>query len=266
MSSARAELEAAMREVTQARKVIARGKTKQVTSADEIDQLKAVSFAWFETHRPVVNAGLDGSLVTEVDAAYKTILSATSRAAARSTYLGALKEARVALANTLTNSAVPAAAPRPTTDAPPDFSTLAADVRMQEILVRRWHECQVCVVAGAPLAATVMMGGLLEALCVARVNKMTDKSPLFRLKATPTDSKTKKPLSLSEWTLRHYLDVAHELAWLTRSAKDVGEVLRDFRNYVHPQKEYSHGVVVNGEDASMFWEIVKSLSRQVLAS
>jgi hypothetical protein len=266
MASARAELEFAMREVTQARKIVARGKTKQITAADDIDQLKAVAFAWFETHRPAVIAGSDSSLVVEVDAAYKTILSATSRAAARSTYLAALKDAKTALADALTNSAVPIATPRPTVDVPPDFSSLAADAKMQDILVRRWHECQVCVVAGAPLAATVMMGGLLEALCVARANKMPDKAPLFKAKATPIDPKTKKPLTLSEWTLRHYLDVAHELGWLTRSAKDVGEVLRDFRNYIHPQKEYSHGVVVSGTDAAMFWEIAKSLSRQVLAS
>jgi hypothetical protein len=258
MGNARAELESAIREITQARRLISRNNSRQVTAADEIDQLKAVAFAWFETHRPVVTARSDGSQVAKVDGHYKTILAASSQAAARSTYVAALKDAKTALVEVLTDSAVPAAAPKPSPDAPPDFSKLAADLKMQDILVRRWHECQVCVVAGAPLAATVMMGGLLEALCLGKVNKMPDKAPLFKAKAAPTDSKTKKALPLSEWTLRHYLDVAHELGWLTRSAKDVGEVLRDFRNYIHPQKEYSHGVVVSGSDASMFWEITKS--------
>jgi hypothetical protein len=66
-----------------------------------------------------------------------------------------------------------------------------------------------------------MMGGLLEALFVARANLMTNKTPLFRAKATPIDSKTKKPLALPEWTLRPYIDVAAELGWISRSGKDV---------------------------------------------
>ena len=35
---------------------------------------------------------------------------------------------------------------------------------MRGILGRRWEECRKCIAADAPLAAVVMMGGLLEAL------------------------------------------------------------------------------------------------------
>src|SRR5262249_7683631 len=122
---------------------------------------------------------------------------------------------------------------------PPDFSSLAADDKMKEILSRRWYECQRCIKAGAHLAATVMMGGLLEALFVARANRLDDKAPLFKATATPIDAKTKKPLALTEWTLRPYIDVGSELGWITRSGKDVAAVLRDYRNYVHPEKERS---------------------------
>src|SRR6266508_3631639 len=57
----------------------------------------------------------------------------------------------------------------------------------------------------------------------------------------PIDQRTKKPLPLPEWTLRPYIDVAHEICWITRSGKDVAAVLRDYRNYVHPEKQRSHG-------------------------
>ena len=137
---------------------------------------------------------------------------------------------------------------------------------MNAILERRWNECQGCIRASAPLAAKVMMGGLLEALFVARANVMTNKAPLFRAKATPIDSKTKKPLALPEWTLRPYIDVAAELGWISRSGKDVAAVLRDYRNYIHPEKERAHGVSLNDHDAGMFWEVTKSLARQLLAS
>jgi hypothetical protein len=111
-----------------------------------------------------------------------------------------------------------------------------------------------------------MMGGLLEALFVARANAMTDKGPLFRATATPVDTKTKKPLQLKEWTLRPYIDVAHELGWITRSGKDIAVVLRDYRNLVHPEKQRSLGIELNDHDSRMFWEITKSLSRQLLTS
>lgn len=120
--------------------------------------------------------------------------------------------------------------------------------------------------ASAPLAATVMMGGLLEALFVARANLMANKTPLFRAKATPIDSKTKKPLALPEWTLRPYIDVAAELGWISRSGKDVAAVLRDYRNYIHPEKERAHAVSLSDHDSGMFWEVTKSLARQLLAS
>jgi hypothetical protein len=42
--------------------------------------------------------------------------------------------------------------------------------------------------------------------------------------------------------LKDFIDVVHELGWITVSAKDVGAVLRDYRNYIHPQKQLSHNV------------------------
>ena len=117
-----------------------------------------------------------------------------------------------------------------------------------------------------PLAATVMMGGLLEALFVARANLMPNKAPLFRAIGTPLEAKTKKPIPLKEWTLRPYIDVAAELGWISRSGKDVAAVLRDYRNYIHPEKERAHGVNLNNHDSSMFWAVTKSLARQLLAS
>jgi hypothetical protein len=70
--------------------------------------------------------------------------------------------------------------------------------------------------------------------------------------------------SLSDWTLRHYIDVGQELGWISRSGKDVAAVLRDYRNYIHPEKQRSHGVTLNAHDSAMFWEVTKSLTRQLL--
>ena len=137
---------------------------------------------------------------------------------------------------------------------------------MQAIITRRLKETQICVQHGADLSAIVMMGALLEAILLARVNRLADKSPLFHLKCTPKDNKTGKAIPLPEWTLKHFIDAAHELGWIQQSARDVSNVLRDYRNYIHPEKELSHGITLNASDTKMFLAIFTSLAEQIIDS
>jgi hypothetical protein len=207
--------------------------------------------------------------LASVDAEYKSMLAACEGAATRKTYLARLKTVAGRLVDLKAERALDFAAlsAQPaTSDRPPAFATLILDSRMQEILIRRWAECIACVQTEAPLAATVMMGGLLEALLLARVHRESDKSKVFKAAGAPKDKKTGKTLPLSEWTLQHYISVAHELTWISRSAMDVSAVLRDYRNYIHPQKQLSHDVFLKRVDAELFWDVCKSLSRQVIAS
>jgi hypothetical protein len=274
MADAFTAVEAAIDEVTKARISVSRKQSKQVSSADEIDQLKSVAFAWFQTHRPIVVSWPSPPDLSTVDAAYKSVMDSTGGYAARTTYSQALLKAKRALVEVrglviagLHSSASPTrnTGAAHTTDAPPNFSQLVADATMQAILARRWDEVQKCISSKANLAATVMMGGLLESLLLARINGSLDKPAVFKSKTAPQD-KTGKTVGLPEWKLVHMVDVAHELGWITKSAKDVGHVLRDFRNYIHPHKEHTDGVLISEDDACIFWEVTKAISRQMLGS
>ena len=264
MGDPHAELEDLINEVERARKMLQRVRAKQIRNSEDRDFLKATALSWFRTRRPSVSTSVPTHLTEAIDTPYRSILDACERAAAKSTYLDALVSAKDALlaARTALLLAPPKAS---TSDAQPDFTPLASDPTMRAILARRWDECQRCLSAGAPLAATVMMGGLLEALFVARANRMADKSKLFSSAAAPIDPKSKKALDLRQWTLAPYIDVGHDLKWISRSAKDVAAVLRDYRNYIHPEKERSHGVTLTPDDSAMFWELTKTLSRELLA-
>jgi len=266
MSTPSEAIETCLQEVERARVRVSRLRSKQITRAGDRDYLKSVAYSWFNSHRPVVPASMPDAALQTVDATLRDVLDATARSSARTTYLSKLKGAKAALGTLRGSSLVPSRSLSPAIDPPPDFTPLATDPAMKAILERRWAESQRCLRAGAPLAATVMMGGLLEALFVARANIMANKSPLFRAKTTPMDAKTKKPLPLTEWTLRPYIDVAAELGWISRSGKDVAAVLRDYRNYIHPEKERVHGVALNDYDSGMFWDVTKSLARQLLSS
>jgi hypothetical protein len=258
-------LDQALSDAHSARRRVAARKSTQVTVAEEIDYLKAIAYSWFRSYRSLLSGPVIQDYLRDVDAPYRKILDSTGVSAARKTYLRALSDAKKALValrgEILT---VDRRAPSPTSDSPPDFSPLVGDDEMKSILGDRWGECQRCLGARAFLAATVMMGGLLEALFVAKANQIVDKTPLFKAKAAPRDRRTNNPLPLSEWTLRPYIDVGFEIGWITRPGKDVAAVLRDYRNYVHPEKQRSHGVRLQEQDALMFWDITRNLAIQLL--
>lgn len=256
-----------MREAEALRRVLRRGSGKQVRSADERGVAKATALAWFNKHRLLLEPIVGEDILHEVDSQYRELLKATDREATRKSYDTLLAGLKPQLSDV--RSRYVAAGPRKVTptmvsESPPEFSNLVGEPKMQAALERRWEECKRCLAAGAPLAATVMMGGLLEALLLARINRESDKGPIFKAKASPRDKATGQTLALKEWTLKNYIDVAHEVGWVSQSARDVGEVLRDYRNYIHPYKELSHGTVLTVDDAALLWNVSTSIAKQVL--
>jgi hypothetical protein len=266
MTGAMTALQAAITEAGRLEKVLKDGRPRvRVTLIDERATAKATALAWFE-HKKELENSMSGADTARIDNGYKRILESSDRAGARSKYLSTLKAIKTELIRLRSECAAMPATPTRTGDVAPNFAPLISDAAMQKILNARWQECTKCIGADVPLAATVIMGGLLEALLLARINREADKKPIFTAKSAPKDRVTGKTKTLSEWMLKDYIDVVHELGWITVSAKDVGVVLRDYRNYIHPQKQLSHGVHLQLEDANLFWEISKSISRQVIDS
>ena len=259
-----AELDDLVREVDKALNVLKKIRTAQVRNAEHRDFFRSTALSWFQRRRSAVSQDIPADVIDAIDIPYRTILNATDKHSSKNTYFSATKLAKETLVEARTRALVPQLTAR-TADVAPSFAPLATDPIMQSILERRWDECRRCIEAGAPLAATVMMGGLLEALLVARANKLSDKSKLFKATATPIDPRTKKPLDLRQWMLGPYIDVGHELKWISNSARNVAVILRDYRNYIHPEKERSHSVTLSSDDAAMFWEVTKNLSRELLA-
>lgn len=243
-------------------RTVTRKKGAKQVRGSERDVIRAVALTWFQTHRPKLLPIFSAAQLQPIDEMYQRIVEASHKDAARGGYVTTLKGIEESLVQLRAGHVVKLAAVA-TTDVPPDFSKLISDAAMQAILHRRWTECVTCISHGAPLAATVMIGGLLEGLLLARINRESNKTPVFTAAAAPKNHQG-QTLVLKEWTLQHYIGVAHELKWITVAAKDVGVVLRDYRNFIHPQKELSHGVSLSTPDALILWEIGKSISRQLL--
>jgi len=259
-------IDAAIGEVTIARGRVSKVQSRQVRGNDDVALLKATAQTWFHTHRPVVVGGAPSVDLSAIDNNYTITLDATAKFAAKTTYLKALGFAKGALiaARSLALVAPPPGPTANTDDLAPDFSPLAGNQQMRDILTRRWHECAKCVKAEAHLAAIVMMGGLLEALFVARANKMPDKTPLTAATNAPKDKATGRTTNYQDWMLDSYIKVGCELKWITESAKDVADKLKEYRNFIHPAKELRYGVTLGLNDSSIFWQVTKALTRQLL--
>lgn len=271
MTGAQRSIDSATAEADRLRQTLGRGKGKRVRSDDERQVIRATAYSWFNNHRKCVVPILGDDKLQELDNKYRELLAGSDRATSRPRYLVSIREIKGLLSQLRSVHAVTLAAASSdpqakTSDTAPQFGPLVGDAKMQGILKNRWGECVKCVEADAPLAATVMMGGVLEGLLLARINQLVDKAPVFKANAAPKDKKTGMPLKLNDWTLKNYIDVAHELGWISKTTKDIGEVVRDYRNYIHPQKEYSHGVNISPGDARTLWEVAKSVARQVLKS
>jgi hypothetical protein len=264
MPDAHESADQAIRELDRLRRAIRGGRNAQVRNAEEREQVKATALAWFHGHRPDIASHMNEGGLDEIDQGYRRLIENSERAVSRRTYETVFSTLRRQLGVTRGELLVPRQQTQAsTTDTPPDFSGLVAAPEMRNVLERRWTECVTCISAEAPLAATVMMGGLLEGLLLAKVNTHSDQSKIFKATTAPRN-RAGQTLPLRDWTLKDYLDVAQELGWISRSARDVGAVLRDYRNYVHPQKELSHGIVLSKQDAMIWWEVAKSIARELL--
>lgn len=267
MTAAHEAVEATLSEVERLRKLVAKRASKQVYNASELDLIKANVHTWLHTRRPILLAVVTEQSVKETDSVYQDILAATNRGTSRARYGVLLKALKHSLTTLQADKAIELSAPprqSTTLDTPPSFGSIAANTQMQQLLANRWNECVSCVEHDLPLAATVMMGGLLEALLVSRINKLSDPGPVFKAESAPKDKKTGDPLKFREWALSNYIDVAHELGWISDTYKDVGVILRDYRNYIHPYKEYQHKKTIIPDDSKMLWEIAKTIMRQLL--
>lgn len=262
-------LDEAIREIDKLRKHLNKNRgAKQITASADCDLIRAYSLAWTHNHKSQVQDVLSAEQLTQADAFYVKLNTATYRATSRVAYLGLLKGLREELLQ-LQRQAL--AKPNPLSSLKiPDFSRLVQNAEMAGLIERRAHEV-LDTLEKAPLAASIMMGALLEALFLARINVLPEKRPLFSLKSTPRD-KSGKARELKEWGLKDFIEVSHEMGWIRKSLKDISTVLRDYRNVIHPVKELAlmrelnTDVLVNSADAKMFWRVFCELSEQIAGS
>lgn len=241
----------------------------QVRTQEEKQIIMATVYTYTNNYRPCFFAWESNPSLLSLDKYYSLLLKYSAKNTSRTKYKGAIKELKSRLVNFRSEIfADPKLKIEKAVVSMPDFSLLVSDEKMQSILHRRWDEIMNCLNNNnpAPLSATIMMGGVLEALFIARINKLSDKKSIFKLKTVPKDSRMGTPMPFSDWTLNDYIEVANEMSWIRRPARDIGKILRDYRNLIHPERELSSGIVIEIQDAQMFLPVFTQLANQIVLS
>lgn len=238
---------------------ISRLTDKQIRSLKEKNALKQISDHWFQNARTELLVAVDSSVLQEIDETYAEVLKRSTRNPSKDATLNLLKQLSKQLSVLAGSRHIYGNSPISV----PDFSKIAKDPKIVQLLQSRWSEIDICIRAGAPLAAIVMIGGLIEALMIARINEAQDKSKIFTAQKAPRDEK-KNTKQLKHWGLQNMLEVAHEIGWLTDSYLDVAMLFRDYRNYIHPYKELLGGKSFKKSDIDLVWKVTQEIVSEVL--
>lgn len=144
---------------------------------------------------------------------------------------------------------------------PPDFLNLKLEPGLGEILAGRWDDTQKCLNAEAYLAATIIMGSMLEGILLAVLQKFPAEAN--RCKSAPHDTQTGKGKRLAKWSLSDMINVAHEAGWLDLDVKRFSHALRGFRNLIHPYQQMIVKSSPDKDTCEISWLVVQAAANDL---
>lgn len=131
---------------------------------------------------------------------------------------------------------------RMTSDTPIELTASLTDIVRDPVfgaqLKARLDEAYLCWQSGAPTAATIMLGSLLEGVLYDVASSRHTTGP------KPSDN------------LEQLINTARERKWISREVAEYADVLRIHRNLVHPKKQWSHDYRPTEDSARIAWNVV----------
>ncbi|WP_196425732.1 DUF4145 domain-containing protein [Amycolatopsis camponoti] len=118
------------------------------------------------------------------------------------------------------------------------LADMVSDAVFGEQLKSRLNEAQACWHGGAPTAAIIMLGSLLEGVLYDVALSQHRNGP------APTDH------------LESLINLAQEKGWLPKDVVDYAHVLRNHRNLVHPKKQFTEGYSPKDSTVRIAWNVV----------
>jgi len=144
---------------------------------------------------------------------------------------------------------------------PPDFLNLKLESGLGEILADRWSEAQKCLKVEAYVAATIVMGSMLEGMLLAVLQKFPQEAN--ECKAAPHDQRSGKVKYFAKWSLLDMINVAHEAGWVDLDVKKFSHALRGFRNLIHPYQQMVVKTFPDKDTCEISWLVVQAAANDL---
>lgn len=131
---------------------------------------------------------------------------------------------------------------------------------VSDIMKRRINEVEICINQEAPLAAVIMIGGILEGILLGVSTKHPKEFNQTTCAPKNPDGTVRH---FQDWTLNNFIDSASELGMLNRDVKKFSHVVRDFRNYIHPYSQLATKFSPDKHTAMICLQVLKAAIYQI---
>lgn len=129
---------------------------------------------------------------------------------------------------------------------------LVDDPDLASAVQLRLDEARLCQEHGAYTSAVIMLGSLLEGVLIHAADTRTAAIPLTR--------------AARDTRLQELIQHAHTNRWIDQDAKMASDLLRTYRNLVHPLAEKRTRHSADFDTADLCWSTVNAVLNDLAAS
>lgn len=141
---------------------------------------------------------------------------------------------------------------------PPDFERrlrgLVRDRSTADALVKRATETRIAERGGAHTLAIIGIGSVVEGLLLALLLENDGQ-----VRQNGFLDKHGRRIAPERAGMELLIDTAHSSGWIQLDAKDFMHTVRDFRNFVHPRKEWAEQPEFDNDSVRLCWAPVHAL-------
>lgn len=142
-----------------------------------------------------------------------------------------------------------------------NLHSLPIDSVIIPFLEDRITEIKQSLSVNASLSVIFLIGSTLEGLLLGVATRYP--AEYNRAQSSPKNRETGKVRGFNEWTLNNFIDVSHEVGFLSEDVKKFSQVLRDFRNYIHPYQQMSYNFRPDQHTAKICFQVLKAALYQI---
>lgn len=132
-----------------------------------------------------------------------------------------------------------------------ELSKVNSDV--SKVLIERIDEVRKCINAEASLAAVVLAGSTIEGVLLDCGLKNSAKFLASSNKPIRSDGSN---IPINQWNLDSLIKVAHDIGIVDKNVNNFSNQLRNFRNYIHPNKQASEGFSPDKRTAAISLQVL----------